>query len=145
MKQQTKRLQSLRQLCSQEEGGRSPSYRVHHINWDWDPNWTVPPTVRELEQHARQIFEIEATDLRFPYVGASDILTDLEIRYCVNDSLNDWLRFGWNFQFVNPIHNFPFYRAEFKIVSWPTALLEQSFQMEFWTFTNPRIIQDLSK
>lgn len=143
---QPKRLKSLREICQNQEGSLSPSYQVHTLFWQWQPHWETPPTPPNLLEHDLLKFEVEATDLIFPYSESiyGDDIVALELEYFLNDSRNDWLTFGE--LFANSIvKNFPFYKVVFQIKKWPEYKYQENFQIKFYTFTNPRVIQDLSK
>ena len=141
-----KRLKSLKEVCNSQEGQLAPSYQVHKLQYVWDPTWQAPFLDLPGLELQNQKFEIEATDLIWPYfdglLRVQSLLQELELRYYLNESRNDRMIFGDRYR-KSPVKNFPFYKINFQLITWPGLHLTKDFELEFYTFTNPRVIQDL--
>ncbi len=139
MAEQASRFQGLRRIASIQEGRLSPCYRVHELNF------IVADFI--ATGVATALIESESTDLIIPYRWyefGEELGTSFQngvFNFYLNDNRND--RMIISRAHVPDIKNFPFYRAMFEVTLWPANFQNIDFKMCIYTFTNPRIIEDI--
>lgn len=143
MDEQIKRFRGLRRVTKEQEGLRSPSYQVHKLHFDFAEFTATGFSERK--------FEIEATDLWFPY-HRDDFFQEaaspaprfplVELEFFLNESKDDLISID-RYHVPQKITNFPFYKITIRLTHWTQGPGEETLPFKFYTFTDPRIIQAL--
>lgn len=147
MPEQTERFKGLRRIAQEQEGLRSPSYQVHAFSFD--------KTEFDAQGFCERKFEIEATDIIFPYhkedfyncaTGPPPCpdprMPDVIIEFYLNDSDQDLMSIDQWYVPVKDICNFPCYRITLRITAWPGEV-NPHLPFKFYTLVDPRVIQAL--